>query len=89
MIKLALLLRHPAPEATLDPALRAALERCGLIVTGCGRASVSVEASPAVCTALFGTLPQANCPLPIPPSLARTIRLITLAPRPAPTPLTE
>ncbi len=86
MIKLALLLRHPTPDAALDPELRAALEGCGLLVTGCGRASVTVQAPAAVCASLFG--PQhaldPNATLPVPAPLAPAISLITIAPRHAP-----
>ena len=88
MIKLQLLLRHPAQQPEIDPALRARLDACGLHVTACGRASVSVEADATVAEALFGPLPPVNAgfsllsapALPVPADLLDAISAISIAP---------
>jgi len=89
MIKLQLLLRHPAQLTEIDPGLRARLEALGLRVTGAGRASVSVEVDEADAEKLFGPLPPVQAgfgllsaaALPVPPGLADAISALTLAPR--------
>ena len=91
MIKLQLLLRHPGAEPELDPALRAQLEALGFTVTCAGRASVSATVSEAGFARLFGPPPPLQAgfaagplappELPVPPSLANAVTLITIAPR--------
>lgn len=89
MIKLQLLLRHPAGLPGIDPSLRARLEGLGLRVTACGRASVSAEADAATAERLFGPLPAVQSgfallsapALPVPPELAGDISMITIAPQ--------
>lgn len=88
MVKLQLLLRHPAALPELDPGLRARLEALGMRVTGSGRASVSVEAAPEVAQALLGVVPAAQSgfgllsapALKVPPALADAISSISIAP---------
>jgi hypothetical protein len=91
MIKLQLLLRHPSPEAELDPALRDALAAHGMAVTATGRASLSAEVSPSDFEHWFGPLPalqwgfapnaSAAPALPVPPDLSPAVSLITIAPQ--------
>jgi hypothetical protein len=91
MIKLQLLLRHPAQRPEIDPGLRARLDALGLHVTASGRASISVEASAADAEQLFGPLAvqasgfapslAATPDLPVPTALADAISLITIAPQ--------
>lgn len=79
MIKLQLLLRHPSADIALDPAVGAALAAHGMEVTGSGRASVSAQMTEAAFARLFGIAPSPD--LPLPPGLADSISLITIAPR--------
>ena len=93
MIKLQLLLSQPAEQAQLDPDVQARLEALGMRVTGCGLASVSAEIAPDLYQKLFGPPPplQAGCvatpqaapTLPVPPELADSVKLVTIAARPA------
>lgn len=80
MIKLQLLLRHPGTEPGIDDTLRAALAAHGLQVTGCGRASVSVQMAPDDFARLFGPAPDQDC-LPVPAALQEAVTLITGAPQ--------
>lgn len=95
MIKLQLLLRHPARDAADDPALCALLEAHGLHVTACGMATISAETSPADAEKLFGPIPavksgfapdlQSTPALAIPADVQHAISLITIAPHHATT----
>lgn len=80
MIKLQLLLRHPGTEPDIDEALRATLAAHGLQVTGCGRASVSVQIAPDDFARLFGDAPDATA-LPVPAGLQGAVTLITCPPK--------
>ncbi|HEU4777028.1 MAG TPA: hypothetical protein VFS95_09400 [Telluria sp.] len=80
MIKLQLLLRHPGPEPDIDEALRAALAAHGLQVTGCGRASVSVQIAADDFARLFGASPDVTS-LPVPADLQDAVTLITCPPK--------
>ena len=95
MIKLQLLLRHPAQGPQLDPALRARLEAHGMAVTGSGCATVTAEIAEDAFDQLFDCQPEhasgfatgplaAPC-LRVPPDLLDTISTITLPPRHTPT----
>lgn len=94
MIKLQLLLRHPALDPVDDPALRALLAAHGLHVTACGRASISADIAPSDAEQLFGPIPTVKSgfapDLPSTPALAipadveHAISLITLAPHQSP-----
>ncbi|QYF94424.1 hypothetical protein KY495_04190 [Massilia sp. PAMC28688] len=88
MIKLQLLLRHPAPEPAIDASLRARLEQLGFQIDGCGRASVTAHMTEGNFIRLFGhNAPQAAVApartpdLAIPDALQEDISLITSAPR--------
>lgn len=83
MIKLQLLLRHPSPDITLDPGVRALLESHGLRVTGSGRASVSAEMTEEDFHALFGPAPPSP-DLALPAGLTDAVSLVSIAPRHSP-----
>ncbi len=80
MIKLELLLRRPAADPVLDPAVRTLLEQHGLRVTGAGRASVSAQLTEAAFAALFGKV-DPNAELMVPAPLADAISVAAIAPR--------
>lgn len=80
MIKLQLLLRHPGTEPGIEETLRTALAAHGLQVTGCGRASVSVQIAADDFARLFGDAPDVTA-LPVPAGLQDAVTLITSAPR--------
>ena len=87
MIKIQLLLSHPATESELDPALQAKLKKLGIEVTGNGRVTVSAEISTSDFETLFQARPAFSGrpddtpDLPIPASLEGDVTLITVAPQ--------
>lgn len=88
MIKLQLLLRHPAPEPELDAGLRARLEQLGFNVDGSGRASVTAHMTEGTFIRLFGQsappaviVPARTPDLAVPAALQDDISMITCAPR--------
>lgn len=93
MIKLQLLLSQPSRDAQLDPAVCARLEALGMQVTGSGLATVSAEIARDAYERLFGPPPplqggcvataQAAPTLPVPADLADSVKLVTIAAKPA------
>jgi hypothetical protein len=91
MIKLQLLLHRPQCSLELDPTLRERIEALGMRITAVGLATVSAEMTPEDYELLFGMPPpvRSGCvhsamaapTLPVPPDLAGSITLITLAAR--------
>ena len=93
MIKLQLLLSQPNRDAQLDPGVCARLEALGMRITASGAATVSADIAPDAYERLFGPPPplQAGCvatpqaapTLPVPADLADSVKLVTIAARPA------
>lgn len=92
MIKLQLLLHRPQCSLELDPALRARIEAHGMRITAVGLATISAEMSHDDYEHLFGMPPPelvSGCmhsapsapALPVPPDLAGSVTLITIAAR--------
>ena len=93
MINLQLLLSQPSVEPELDPGMRERLEALGMQVTGSGYATVSAQIAPEHYARLFGAppplhggsvaTPQAAPVLPVPAELADSVKLVTIAAKPA------